>query len=54
MSDNSGKEKRVHKRPPVAFNVLYSVKSPFLVRIRVGLSSHTAMAHDIAEGGWHC
>ncbi len=49
MEDNE--EKREHKRVPVSFPVLWTVKIPFVVRVRVGDSLHSAIAQDIGEGG---
>jgi PilZ domain len=44
-------EKREHKRLPVSFPVLWTVKTPFMVRVRIGDSIHSAVAQDIGEGG---
>jgi c-di-GMP-binding flagellar brake protein YcgR len=49
--DKSKKEKREFERFPVSFTVLYTVKAPFPVRIRIGNSDCAAMAQDIGEGG---
>ena len=51
QSGKSDEEKREYKRFPVSFTVLYTVKFPFQVRIRIGNSYCSAIAHDIGEGG---
>lgn len=44
-------EKRKHKRFPATFNLLYAVRSPFPVRIRIGNNECSATAQDVGEGG---
>ena len=47
----SGEEQRKNKRVLAAVTVLYTVRAPFPVRIRIGNSECSGIAQDIGEGG---
>lgn len=51
QSNKGFKEHRENKRAPTPVTVLYTVRAPFEVRIRIGNSDCSAIAQDIGEGG---
>lgn len=51
QSDRSFQEQRKNKRVLSSVTVLYSVRIPFPVRMRIGDSDCSAVAQDIGEGG---
>ena len=46
-----GRDRRVYKRIPASFSLMFSVKAPFEVRILFGGKNIDAIAQDISEGG---
>ena len=50
-NERHANERRMHKRVPDSFMVLYRVRSPFAVRIKFGEKECDAVAQDICEGG---
>jgi c-di-GMP-binding flagellar brake protein YcgR len=50
-TDGGFEEHRAGKRASTPVTVLYTVRAPFAVRIRIGDSDCSALAQDIGEGG---
>ena len=46
-----GKDRRIHKRIPALFSLMFSVKAPFEVHVQFGGRNMDAIAQDICEGG---
>ena len=51
MGDNSGKERRKFERVGTSFSLMFGVKSPFEVQLKLGARELDAVTQDISEGG---